>query len=231
MGRVPTISDLLTARVRALPSAPLLTWFEEPAGLRTELSARTFANWVDKTANLILGELDLTEGDRIRLEVLAERPGHWMSLVWVHAAWRTGLEIVLAGPAEAAVTGPTPGAAREIPTLACSLHPLGMGLRDLPEGVLDYATEVRLHPDAFLGTEPAPDAPAWPDPAYTRSELTTLEPEARRVLIVPGEPWATVRAAVVEPLLGGGSAVLVEGTPSPDRLAAIRSAELVEADR
>ncbi|WP_162143125.1 TIGR03089 family protein [Granulicoccus phenolivorans] len=228
---MPTISDLLSSRVRALPSAPLLTWFEEPAGLRTELSARTFANWVDKTANLIGDELELGEGDRIRLEVLTTRPGHWMSLVWVQAAWRTGVEIVLAGPADAAVTGPEPGAAREIPTLACSLHPLGMGLRDLPAGVIDYATEVRLQPDAFFGTTPAPTAPAWPDPAYTLTGLTVLTPEARRVLIVPTDPWHTVRSALVEPLLGGGSAVLVEGTPGPDRLAAIRAAELVEADK
>ncbi|MFD0786819.1 TIGR03089 family protein, partial [Micromonospora azadirachtae] len=36
------------------PTRPLLTWYDDASGERTELSGATLANWVAKTANLLV---------------------------------------------------------------------------------------------------------------------------------------------------------------------------------
>lgn len=217
----------LAGRVRGGGAAPLLTWYAPPTGARTELSVRTFANWVDKTANLLddLGVEELVAGP-----VSAAHPGHWMSLLWPLAAWQRGCAYT-PGPDAAAdlvVVGPdrpaaTPGAT----TLACSLHPLGLGLRDLPEGVLDFTGEALAQPDAHLAVGVDPAAPAWRDAAGTRSHAATgsLQPEAGRVLLRPSDPWGTLVAAVLAPVLGGGSAVVVDGPADAAELHRIAAAE------
>jgi hypothetical protein len=45
------------------------------------------------------------------------------------------------------------------------------------------------------------------------------------VLVRPADALQTLRAAVIAPLIGGGSAVVVEGAADEGRLAAIRTAE------
>ncbi len=52
---------------------------------------------------------------------------------------------------------------------------------------------------------------------------------SRRRLVRPTDPWATARTALVEPLLGGGSTVLVAGPVDPGRLAEIAAQERVDA--
>ncbi|NDU76176.1 TIGR03089 family protein, partial [Actinomadura sp. DSM 109109] len=39
------------------PSRPLVTFYDDAAGERVELSARTFDNWVAKTANFLVDGL------------------------------------------------------------------------------------------------------------------------------------------------------------------------------
>lgn len=197
---------------------PFLTWYDLADSARTELSAISWANWVDKTANLLTDEYDLGEGDVVQLDVLAERPRHWMGLVWVAACWRAGClaSIVDRDSADLLVTGPnpTPG---DRSTIACSLHPLGLGLRDLPAGVPDYATEARLQPDSFLGAPANPAAPAWRD---TDTELTLAElespPIAGRVEVTALAPFGVLGQALLGPLAGGGSVVLLEDTATSD---------------
>ncbi len=43
----------LADRARRAGAGALLTWYRPETGARTELSVKTFANWVDKTANLL----------------------------------------------------------------------------------------------------------------------------------------------------------------------------------
>lgn len=197
---------------------PLLTWYDLADSARTELSAISWANWVDKTANLLVDEYDLGEGDVVQLDVLAERPRHWMGLVWAAACWQAGClaSVVDRDSADLLVTGPNP-AAGDLPTIACSLHPLGLGLRDLPDGVADYATEARLQPDSFLGAPANPSAPAWRD-ADRELTLAGLEspPIAGRIEVTASAPFGVLGQALLGPLAGGGSAVLLEDTSSPD---------------
>ena len=154
MGENPVVSAL-SRRARGGGSDPLLTWYRPESGARTELSVRTVANWVDKTANLLeeLGAEGAVAGP-----VSAAHPGHWMSLVWPLAAWQRGLAYVAGAPdatCEVVVTGPEdPRAHAGLTTLACSLHPLGLGLRGLGDGVLDFSTEALAQPDAHADRHP-----------------------------------------------------------------------------
>lgn len=221
----------LADRVRTSGAGPLLTWYRMGDGARTELSARTFANWVDKTANL-LDTLGI-EGT-IASPVSVEAPGHWMSLVWPVAAWQRGCAYRAGAPdaaTELVVTGP----ANPLPhppslTIACSLHPLGLGLRDLPDGVLDYTGEALAEPDAHWVTGVDARSPAWRDPGRTLTHAATglVPPVAGRVLVRPADPWQALADAVLGPILGGGSAVVVEGDAGADELARIIAAERVD---
>ena len=75
----PCLAELL----RADAGRPLVTFYDDATGERVELSVATYANWVAKTASLLVEELDLTRGDRIRLDL----PTHWLGPVFLGAAW------------------------------------------------------------------------------------------------------------------------------------------------
>lgn len=225
--------DLLAQRVRSQGGRPLLTYYHPAAGERVEFSAISFANWVDKTANL-LDTLGVT--GRVVGPVSVTHPSHWMSLVWPLACWQRGLcyeavEPPLPDDAELAVIGPeNPQPLIPGMTIACSLHPLGLGLRDLPAGVLDYTTEVLAEPDAHWATPVQQGDTAWLDDRreVSYAEWMDLPPEPGRVLVQAYVPWLSLQEAVVRPLLGGGSAVVVTGRASQDELSRIIATERVE---
>ena len=234
---VPLIAELLARRARADGAAPLVTYYDADGDVRTELSATTFANWVAKTSNLLTWELDASPGDQVELLVAARHPGHWMTLVWAAACWQTGLVVTLGRPDEArlVVCGPAyadvdPGRAELV---ACSLHPFGLGLQPpAPPGVVDYAADVRVQPDAWSGVPVAPDAIAWLDAerSLTQTQLLAGGPAAlRRLLVRPGDPWATVRDALVAPLRDGGSSVVLAGPADEQRITRVGTAERVDA--
>lgn len=220
----------LANRVRSGGGAPLLTWYRPQTGARTELSVKTFANWVDKTANLIdtLGVEGTVAGP-----ISLSRPGHWMSLLWPLAAWQRGLayraglpepgdELVVVGPES---PHPEPAAI----TIACSLHPLALGLSELPDGVLDFTAEALAEPDAHWATGVDPAAAAWVDADHRldHAAIALVEPEAGRVLVRPATAWDTLVRAVLAPIRGGGSAVVVEGPVDAAELARLAAAERV----
>ena len=227
LGRV-LLHDLLTRRATTNGTDPFVTWYGlDPQGssARTELSVRSFANWVAKTANLLTDELGLEPGERVELRLNHDYPGHWMTLIWTMAAWQAGLTVT-DGPGDVVVTGPTPGTAPKVPGYACSLHPLGIGLRDLPPGWADFSTEVLAQPDDWFG--PGPDSPddlAWDsaERSCTLGELMTLPSSAGRVLLTnPTSAWDVAQHCLVAPLLGGGSTVI---TTDVDETATARIAQ------
>jgi uncharacterized protein (TIGR03089 family) len=163
-------ADLLRRVVTAEPSRPLVTFYDDAAGERIELSAKTFDNWVAKTANLLVDGLDAEPGERVALAL----PPHWQTAVWLFACWAAGLTVVpiepgdLAGIAAsgaeivvvagAGTAAPAP-AARDI--VGLSLHAMGAPLRGGAPGVIDYAVEVRSYGDRFAPYTPVDaDAPA-----------------------------------------------------------------------
>ena len=146
-----TLTDaLLGPLLAADPARPLVTYYDDATGERIELSGTTLANWAAKTANLMRDECDLEPGARVAVLL----PAHWQTLVVLLGAWWCGAEVV-ADPAGADLVccdeprlADATGAGAAVVT-ALSLNAFGKGLTGLPPGVLDYATEVRLHGDVF----------------------------------------------------------------------------------
>jgi uncharacterized protein (TIGR03089 family) len=223
------LAERLRQRVRLAGSAPLLTCYDLESGARTELSATTYSNWVDKTSNLLQDEVAVGEGDLISMPLAVEAPGHWLTAVWQLACWQVGLVVDLTSPSTAAavVTGRHWQGHADGDIFACALHPLGFGFDEpLPDGVRDYAIEVRSHADRYFGYPPEPDATAWVDGERTLSQadLVTVDGPAVRRLVRAGDPWPTCRDGIVTALVTGGSAVIVVGG-IPDQVAQIADNE------
>jgi uncharacterized protein (TIGR03089 family) len=133
-------------------------------------------------------------------------------------------------------TGPEPFpiSGQSAQVVICSLHPLGLGLPQPPTGgALDYALEVRGQPDQHAALPQPGLALAWRDQErqLTQAELVDRSaPPARRRLIQPSDPWDTTRAALLDPLLGGGSSVIVVGAADGAALARIAEQERTEID-
>ncbi|MGH3675543.1 MAG: TIGR03089 family protein [Mycobacterium sp.] len=131
------------------PVGPRITYYDDASGERIELSAVTLANWAAKTGNLLRDELGA--GPDSRVAVLL--PAHWQTAAVLFGVWYIGAEVVL-GPAEADVAlctadrlADADAAVGPGEVAALSLDPFGKPVADLPVGVTDYATSVRLHGD------------------------------------------------------------------------------------
>ncbi len=229
-----TFAAILARQLRSNPGRPLVTYYDEITGERVELSVTTYANWVAKASSLLVDEHDLERGDSLRIDL----PPHWLSLVFLGAAWNAGLVVTDAGSPDAVICGPDSLArwapeADERPTLACSLLPLGVRFSaPLPAGVHDVGLEVWGQPDGWGPYDPpTADDPAtsWGGVETTQEELwaaaagASLSRGDRLISETdPASPPGT--ASLCEPLSCGGSLVLVAHA-APDRLEAIAVAE------
>src|SRR5690606_22701298 len=118
-----TFPALVADLLRADPARPLVTFYDDATGERTELSVATWANWVAKTSSLLVEELDVERGDRLHLDL----PTHWLGPVFLGAAWNVGLVVVPeAAAADVVVSGPdglAQHAERGVPVIGCALLP------------------------------------------------------------------------------------------------------------
>jgi uncharacterized protein (TIGR03089 family) len=146
-------SALLDPLMAADPVGPRITHYDDATGERIELSTVTLANWAAKTGNLLRDELGA--GPATRVAVLL--PAHWQTAAVLFGIWWIGAEVVLDGSMQKegadiglctadrlSETDDAVGAG-EIAVL--SLDPFGKPVADLPIGVTDYATSVRVHGD------------------------------------------------------------------------------------
>jgi uncharacterized protein (TIGR03089 family) len=236
-----TFADVLAAELRSEPGRPLVTFYDETTGERVELSVTTYANWVAKTASLLVDEHDLKRGDVL----LVDLPAHWLGPVFLGAAWTAGLAVAFpssdADPS-AVVCGPVglvtwADRAGELPVLACSLLPMGVRFADpLPPGVHDVGLEVWGQPDAFTPYDLPGDADvALVDGPVTQGELFGSPTAAAsrgtatgggRLLLTANPASPPGVAALARPLSTNGSLVLVTGA-DPARLDEIAEAERV----
>jgi uncharacterized protein (TIGR03089 family) len=174
-------------------------------------------------------------------------PPHWLSPVFLGAAWTVGLRVTTSDDADAVVCGPdtldtwaphAPG----MPVLACSLRPLGVRFAEpLPPGVLDVGVEIWAQPDGFTAWDP-PTGDDLATDELTQHEL--LSPGSRaddltaavgssltdggRLLSVADPASPPGMATFTEPLRRGGSLVLVRN-PDPARLDGVHDAERATA--
>lgn len=137
--------------LRADPVGPRITYYDDATGARIELSAVTLANWAAKTGNLLRDEL--AAGPASRVAILL--PAHWQTAAVLFGVWWIGAEVVLGGPADVALCttdrldeADLAVGGGEVTVL--SLDPFGRPAEDLPFGVTDYATAVRVHGDQIV---------------------------------------------------------------------------------
>ncbi len=214
--------------LRADPVGPRITYYDDASGERTELSAVTMANWAAKTGNLLRDELGAGPASRVAILL----PAHWQTAAVLFGVWWIGAEAVLgpAGPAhptanvalctaerlDEAESSVEPGG--EVAVL--SLDPFGRPVPDLPIGVTDYATAVRVHGDQIV-------AERHPGPALAGRSVDEILADCRHSAaargLAPGDrvlstaPW-TGPGELVDDLLAimalGGSLVQV-ANPDP----------------
>lgn len=148
---------LLDPLMRRDPVGPRITYYDDATGERIELSTVTLANWAAKTANLLRDELGA--GPHSRVAVLL--PAHWQTAAVLLGIWWIGAEVAGSdGPADIALCtaermDDADAVAGTGEVVALSLDPFGKPVADLPIGVTDYATAVRVHGDQ-IAPEPRP---------------------------------------------------------------------------
>jgi len=214
-----TFPDVLSRLLATDPGRPLVTFYDDATGERTELSVTTWANWVAKVSSLLCDELDVEHGSRMLVDV----PAHWLGTVVLGAAWSCGIEVVWDAPAteaDAVVTGPDgldrwAAEAGRIPVVATALQPLAGRFPDgVPQGVHDLGVDIWSQPDAFVAWQP----PADDDLAVagtTQAELWRSAAAGEhlsgggRLLSETNPASPSGLASLIEPLACSGSLVLV----------------------
>ena len=155
MHQLTTLSGaILDPMLRADAVGPRITYYDDASGERIELSAVTLANWAAKTGNLLRDELGAGPGSRVAILL----PAHWQTAAVLFGVWWIGAEAVLdaSGPADLALctaerldeADATVEPGGEVAVL--SLDAFGRSAPDLPIGVTDYATAVRVHGDQIV---------------------------------------------------------------------------------
>lgn len=145
-----TFEQIFSELVRAEPSRPFVTHYDEATGERNELSVRSAANWVVKTHHLLTDELGLGSGDA----VYAALPQSWMSVPILLACASAGVRMT-DEPAEAdagfvpaadVTTGAVPGLELfQVDAAAAARGRTGTA----PSDRRDFAEAVRPHPDTW----------------------------------------------------------------------------------
>jgi uncharacterized protein (TIGR03089 family) len=226
-----TAVDLFAARLAADPSGPLITYYDDSTGERTEVSAATTANWVAKTANLAADELLIDAGAVVGIDL----PAHWQTLVWLQAVWSCGAAVALPPWArcDAAVVryvDPLPTVATAGDLVVLSLLPLGRGCPAPLQSAVDYAVEVRAHGDAFAGPSPRAAATAVVDggAVWTHDQVVgSAHPLPQSRVAVTADSLFGMDAVRlwVSVLAARGSLVLLAGAVDAGRRSAIATME------
>lgn len=222
--------ELLQHILSTDPAAPRLTVYTETTGARMDFSAQTLDNWAAKVANLLEEELELAEGDCILIDL----PVSWQAAVIALGALAArvdvrfggigelaggGIDAVFTSPDNAdAALGAAEAAGADV--LAVTDDAFGRGVAEmggrLPAGVIDFGPTVRFYGDQYVG--PAPALPSVVTPG-----------SAERLLSTGWLDGAGFEEQVLTPIAAGGSAVVVSGLVTADRLDAIAEAERVTA--
>ena len=212
-----------------------MTWYDDARGERVELSYKTFANWVAKTANLLVEELEVAPGERVALLL----PTHWQTVVLRAACWLAGVRAGSSQEGVAAVFAREErlgevSAMATVPVVALTADWLGRPAGDLG-GARNFARAAAAMGDhfEFEGAAEGDGGPAAEAAAEAAALVELGEPLAlasglagrlvlgerdrlHTSLPVEGPPGAV--AALLAPLLAGAGVVLEAAVdPRPGR--------------
>ena len=209
----PTVVHAFLAAVTARADQPLVTFYDDATGERAELSGATLANWVAKTANLLVDGLGLGPGSTAAVRL----PPHWQTAAVLLGCWAAGLTVDLSGQHAAAVAFVSPPVEPMPPAdevYALALAPLGMPFRPgPPPGTTDFIVEMRPYGDRLPPIATAPDQAALAE-GTRHAELVAgagavaspVPPAAR--LLIDVDAYPDPATWLVAPLVAGASVVL-----------------------
>jgi uncharacterized protein (TIGR03089 family) len=221
------MAQVFAAAVAQDPTRPLLTWYDDTTGERTELSGATMDNWVAKTANLLVDSAGLAPGD----EAAVLLPPHWQTAAVLLGCWSAGVSVVCDPPRPVDVLFATASRVDEAAAwpagdrYALALAPLAAPLREVPAGFADYVVEVRGQGDHFT-----PYPQSGPQDTDLRGRAAR---RAGELAIGPGDRVLVDAARhpdpvdwLLAPLIAGATIVLC-GALAADRLNSRAAAEKV----
>ena len=238
---VPTLTDALLDPLLAPdanPMGPRITYYDDATGERIELSTVTLANWAAKTANLLRDELGAGPGSRVAVLL----PAHWQSAAVLLGVWWIGAEVVLGDqPADLAADlalctrdllddADAAAAGGEVAVL--SLDPFGKPAPDLPIGVTDYATAVRVHGDQAIPAQapgPALDGRTVAETLTQARHSAELQGLTAGDRVISDRPWSSPQELVDNLLavLAAGASLVQVANPDPGLMDRRRATEIV----
>lgn len=170
--------------------APRITYYDDTTGERIELSTVTLANWAAKTANMLRDEFGAGPGSTVAVRL----PAHWQTAGVLLGIWWAGAEVVLNGEDSADVAFCTPGNepdADEVCVL--SLDAFGRPVPNLPLGLTDYSTAVRVHGDRFspAGAGPALNGRSVEEVAAAAQESAAAQGITAEDRVLSSGSWDT----------------------------------------
>ena len=230
---------MLNHLLNADAAAPRLTVYNESTGARMDFSAQTLENWVAKIANMLEEELELDDDSALLIDL----PVTWQAAVIALGALAAGIEFDFANSsladddanaasqlqADAVFTSPDKFDLYSVGDVAASFDgsapevvldtddPFGRGVveagGELPSGAIDFGPTVRFYGDDYFGqTTPLPEL--FPDAG-----------SASRLLSTGWHDKEGFTVSVLHPLAAGGSAVVVSGLTTAERLRQIADNE------
>lgn len=218
---------LIAHLLAADPASPRLTVYDESTGARMDFSAQTLDNWAAKIANMLIDELDLDSDSLITLDL----PVGWQAAVIALGAITSRVPYSFGTPEgrtdDTTVVFTTldrfpawAESSTEADAVLVSTDPFGRGIEEsggtLPTDALDFGPVVRFYGDQFFG-----DAPSLADVVSRGTD--------ERLLSTGWTDDESFTGTVLAPLAGGGSAVVVTGGASTERLDAIAASEKTTA--
>lgn len=233
MSTVTDLPALLADGSAAEPDQPLLTYYDDATGERTELSAAALGRWAARTAGLLHDGCGLGAGDRMAVLL----PAHWQTAAVLLGAWSAGLSVSFRLSATAGLPVLEPGAdepqdavfvsgrrldswLEDVPEgrhrFVLGLAPDGAPLAEVPDGYRDYLAEVARFPDNLPAYAPIGGVHAatvdgttfrqWGSLARELAETLDLRP-GDRLLVDAAEHEHPVKW-LLAPLAVGASVVL-----------------------
>ncbi|WP_406038604.1 TIGR03089 family protein [Micromonospora sp. NBC_00898] len=219
------------ADARREADLPLLTYYDDATGERTELTAQQLGGWAARSAGLLRDGCGLGPGSRVAVLL----PPHWRTAAVLVGAWSIGMAVSFRPRATAGLPVLEPGADRPYDAVFVTPERLDDWLEDVPDGVhrylvgtgpgpltdvplgwLDWSAEVLRHTDTppdYTGIRPSD--PASPDgtsygewAAVAKGIAEQLDLRAGDRLLVDAAEYEQPLKWLLAPLAAGASVVL-----------------------